>query len=90
MLTPYQIEKMKNFNGFDDVDVDEKRKTKDVDRKRTEEVKKTFSNKCVSSQKHRMRKEEGATVAATPYLLLSWLSRQAGPAAFFHGRIQKH
>jgi hypothetical protein len=42
MLTPYQIEKMKNFNGFDDVDVDEKRKTKDVDRKRTEEVKKRF------------------------------------------------
>jgi hypothetical protein len=58
--------------------------------KEQKKLKKTFSNKCVSSQKHRMRKEEGATVAATPYLLLSWLSRQAGPAAFFHGRIQKH
>ena len=28
MLTPYQNRKMKNFNGFDDVDVDEKRMTK--------------------------------------------------------------
>ena len=26
--TPYKDRKMKNFNGFDDVDVDEKRKRK--------------------------------------------------------------
>ena len=57
--------------------------------KRTEEGR-NKQNVRVSSKKIRMRKEEGATVAATPYLLLSWLSRQAGPAAFFHGRIQKH
>jgi hypothetical protein len=35
-------------------------------RKRTEEGRINFQNKCVSSQKIRMRKEEGATVAATP------------------------
>jgi hypothetical protein len=61
---------------FDDVDVDEKRKTKDERRKtkkRKTSIKKeqkkekiSFQNKCVSSQKFRMRKEEGATVAATP------------------------
>jgi hypothetical protein len=43
-----------------------KTKTKDengVDRKRTERKKKVnFQNKCVSSQNHRMKKEEGATV----------------------------
>ena len=58
--TLYKDRKMKIFSGFDDVDVDEKRKTKDerrktkderrktkdVDRKRTEEVKKRFQNKC--------------------------------------------
>ena len=59
--TPYKDRKMKNFNGFDDVDVDEKRKTKDerrktkderrktkdVDRKRTEEGKKNvFKQMC--------------------------------------------
>ena len=38
----------------------------DLDRKRTEGGK--INKTCVSSQNHRMRKEEGATVAATPYL----------------------
>ena len=38
----------------------------DHDRKESEEEKNVFQNKCVSSQKIRMRKEEGATVAATP------------------------
>ena len=55
---------MKNFSGFDDVDVDEKRKTKDerrktkdVDRKRTVERRKLiFKTTCV---------REGATVAAS-------------------------
>ncbi len=55
------------------------------DRKRTGRRKKVNSKQmCVSSQNQRMRKEEGATVAATPYLLLNWLSHQAGPAAFYN------
>ena len=63
---------------FDDVDVDEKRKTKDerrktkdVDRKRTVERRKLIFKTNVSSQKIRMRKEEGAAVdssAILPYL----------------------
>ena len=90
---------MKIFSGFDDVDVDEKRKTKDERRKTSIEkeqkkVKKTFSNKCVSSQKHCMRKEEGATVAASHLPSLSWLVRQAGRAAsprkpYFTGKLHK-
>ncbi len=49
-----------------------------------------FQNKCVSSQQSRMRKEEGATVAAT-YLLsgetvLAGLVR-AERAAILHGDI---
>jgi hypothetical protein len=68
---------MKNYYYFEDDDEDERRKrrrktktkTKDengVDRKRTEERRKLIQNKCalVSSKKIRMRKEEGATVAA--------------------------
>jgi hypothetical protein len=64
-----------------------KTKTKDengVDRKRTEERRKLIQNKCalVSSKKIRMRKEEGATVAATPTFPHSWLAvslvRRAG------------
>jgi hypothetical protein len=35
------------------------------DRKESEEGKKHFQNKCVSSKNKRMRKEEGATVAAS-------------------------
>jgi hypothetical protein len=51
MLTPYQIEKMKNFNGFDDVDVDEKRKTKDERlktsiEKEQKKVKNVFKQMC--------------------------------------------
>ena len=68
----------------------------DVDRKRTEEVKKRFQNKCVSSQNHRMKKEEGATVNFIGHFVslpsLSGpcvFSRQAGPAAFFHGNLQR-
>jgi hypothetical protein len=47
---------------------------------------KIFQNKCVSSQNHRMKKEEGATVAATPTFSQRAVlfSRQAGPAAFYH------
>jgi hypothetical protein len=52
-----------------------------------------IQNKCAfSSHNKRMRKEEGATVAATPtFSQYSGLLRavfQAGPAAFFHGVIQ--
>jgi hypothetical protein len=50
-----------------------------------------FQNKCVSSQKIRMKKEEGATVAAShlPFLSgpLRYFRLQAGPAAFFHGNL---
>ena len=61
----------------------------DVDRKRTEEGRqKYFKTNALVPKKAVLRKEEGATVAATPYLLLSWLSHQAGPAAFFHGCLQ--
>ena len=84
MLTPYQIEKMKNFNGFDDVDVDQKRKTKDERRKTSIEkeqkkLKNVFKTN-VSSQNHRMKKEEGATVAATPTF-----SQYSGPLRCFVG-----
>ena len=50
MLTPYQkvIEKLKNIE--DDVG------QMNVDRKRTEEGKKRFHNKCVSSQQIFLRK----------------------------------
>ena len=36
-----------------------------------------FQNKCVSSKNSRMKNEEGATVAATPYLLSA--GRFVGP-----------
>ncbi len=46
---------------------------------------------CVSSQNKRVRKEEGATVAAShlPFLSgpLRYFRLQAGPAAFFHGNL---
>ena len=77
MLTPYQTEKNEEIYCFED-DEDERRrrktKTKDengVDRKRTEEGKKRFQNKCVSSQNKRMRKEEGATVDVLSSAILS-------------------
>jgi hypothetical protein len=49
-------------------------------KKEQEEGRKLFQNKRVSSQNIRMRKEEGATVAATPYLL------SAGRFEFSSGR----
>ncbi len=50
--------------------------------KRTEEGKNIFKTN-VSSQKIRMKKEEGATVAASHLPSLSWpFHHQAGPAAF--------
>jgi hypothetical protein len=97
--TPYNDRKMKIFSGFNDVDVDEKRKTKDerrktkdVDRKRTEERRKLIQNNVLVPKTNNMRKEEGATVGVCrPFCSLPSLSgqsHQAGPAAFFHGRIQ--
>ncbi len=56
--------------------------------KRTEEGKKFSKQMCVSSQNKRVRKEDGATATASHLPSLSWLSHQAGPAAFFHGRTQ--
>ncbi len=55
------IEKMKNLTSMNFL-------SEIYDRKESEEGRKLIQNKCVSSQKHRMKKEEGATVAAT-YLL---------------------
>ncbi len=57
---------------------------------KTEEGKKCFQNKRVSSQNQNVE-EEGATVAAShlPFPAGSFVIRlQAGPAAFFHGVIQ--
>ncbi len=45
------------------------------DRKESEEEKKFSKQMCVSSQQIRMRKEEGATVAASHLPSLSWLVR---------------
>ena len=86
---------MKIFSGFDDVDERRKRrrrrktktktKTKDenVDRKRTEEEKKFFKTNVL------VPREEGATVAATPYLLRCDTVRaglaRAERAAILHG-----
>ena len=60
-----------------------------IEKNRKKEV--NFQNKCVSSQKIRMRKEEGATVAAT-YLLSGETVRaglvRAGQAAILHRDIQ--
>ncbi len=69
----------------------------DFDRKESEEEKNVFQNKCVSSQKIRMRKEEGATVAASHLPSLSWLShvchrpdRQRSPwKLYFTGKVHK-
>ncbi len=58
----------------------------DLDRKERKKVE-CYQNKvCVSSQNHRMKKEEGATVAATPTFSQRAVrfSCQAGLAAFYH------
>ena len=72
-----------------------KTKTKDEDERRSKKnsrkKKVNFQNKCVSSQKHRMRKEEGAAVdssAILPYLSSVGSFVRAGRAAFFHGNLQ--
>jgi hypothetical protein len=42
-----------------------------IEKNRRKKLKKRFQNKCVSSQNHRMKKEEGAAVdssAILPYL----------------------
>ena len=76
MLTPYQKRQKDEDFMFDDVDERRKRrrktktKTKDenVDRKRTEEEKKIFQNKCVSSQNHRNKKRRGRHRSGYTYL----------------------
>ena len=83
--TLYNDRKMKKFTSMTSTSIekrktkDERRKTKDERRrskKRTEERRKLiFKTTCVSSQNKRMRKEEGATVAASHLPSLSWLSR---------------
>jgi hypothetical protein len=82
--TPYQ--KRQKNEEFDFDDVKRRRKTKDetASIERTEERRKLiFKTTCVSSQNKRMRKEEGATVAASHLpSLTAGCVRQAGPAAF--------
>ncbi len=55
--TLYQIEKNEEIVDVFSVEI--------AIEKESEEGKKRFQNKCVSSQNNRMRKEEGATVAAS-------------------------
>jgi hypothetical protein len=55
-------------------------------RKRTEEGRINFQNKCVSSQNRRYKKRRGRHRSGFTYLLSA--GRFVGPAAFFHGRIQ--
>jgi hypothetical protein len=57
------------------------------DRKEQKERRKLIFKTNVSSQNQNVG-EEGATVAASHLPSLSWLSHQAGPAAFFHGNLQ--
>ena len=66
MLTPYQKrQKDEDFTDWDFLSWEH-------DQKSTVERRKLiFQNKCVSSQNKRMKKEEGATVAATPLPFLS-------------------
>jgi|LakMenE18May11ns_1017448.scaffolds.fasta_scaffold9259911_1 hypothetical protein len=82
---------MKNFNvsktttKTKDENEDERRrrrrKTKTASIEKEQKKVKTFSNKCVSSQKIRMRKEEGATVGVCrPFCSLPSLS---GPFRYF-------
>ena len=82
--TLYKDRKMKNFNGFDDVKRRRKTKVETASIERTEERRKLiFKTTCVSSQNKRMRKEEGATVAASHLpSLTAGCVHQAGPAAF--------
>jgi hypothetical protein len=45
-----------------------------IEKEQKKKVKKRFQNKCVSSQNHRMKKEEGATVDCRPFCHLPSLS----------------
>ncbi len=85
--TLYKDRKMKNCLRFTHQMI--------FDRKRTEEGKKCFQNKCVSSQNHRSKKEEGATVdLCRPFCHLPsplWYSAaglvRAERAAILHGDL---
>ena len=82
VINTLPIEKLKKFEGFDELS--QLRTTIEKNRKK----KKIFQNKCVSSQnmqyeKRRGRYRSGYTLPS-PQLAVS----QAGPAAFFHGVIQ--
>jgi hypothetical protein len=73
MLIPYlRDRKMKKLKIFD-----ETFSVENNDRKESEEGKKRFQNKCVSSQNKRMRKEEGATVYVLSAILPPYLSQWA-------------
>ena len=56
MLTPYQ-KRQKDEDFMDSIYTSDDFRSKKNSRKK----KVNFQNKCVSSQKHRMKKEEGAT-----------------------------
>ena len=75
MLTPYQKRQKDEDFTFDNVK--RRRNTKDEQRRSKEQKKKkvNFQNKCVSSQKHRMKKEEGATVDSSAIFYPTFLQR---------------
>ena len=78
MLTPYQ--KRQKDEDFADQMVP-------IEKEQKKKVKKTFSNKCVSSQNHRYKKRRGRHGRRLSAILFPTFSQraaslQAGPAAF--------
>ncbi len=63
-----------------------------IEKEQKKKVEKTFSNKCVSSQKIRMRKEEGATIGVCrPFCLFTFPSGQSRvgrTGSVLHGSLQ--
>jgi hypothetical protein len=72
MLTPYQTRKDEEFD-FDW----EIFSVENTIEKESEEGRMLIQNKCVSSQKIRMKKEEGATVGVLSSAILPYLSQRA-------------
>jgi hypothetical protein len=80
--------KTKTKTKDENEDEDERRKRRSKKNRRREKKKiYIFQNKCVSSQNHRNKKRRGRHRSGYTYLLSAG-RRQAGPAAFFHGRTQ--
>ena len=67
--TPFKVKKMKKFTSMNVLSWKQRSKKN----RKKENI---FQNKFVSSQKHRMKKQEGATAAASPTFSLAkqrWL-----------------